>query len=83
MADPQTLSALMMQQLPGLVVTGLVAVVGCGVKFLRDMARSVEQLNQNISIMVHRLNLHDEKLEDHEGRLRGVEIKVAAEIGKE
>lgn len=50
-----------------------VAVAGFGVKFLRDMSRSMAELNRNIAVLVTRLDGHEHQLDDHEHRLRTVE----------
>lgn len=48
----------------------VVSIAGFGVKFLRDLSKSVEQLNQNICVVILRIDNHEKRLDDHETRLR-------------
>lgn len=50
------------------------ALASFAVKFLRDMAISVAKLNENIAVLISRVDVHEDKLSDHEVRLRGVEL---------
>lgn len=49
-------------------------VVTWGVKFLRDLAHSVNDLNKNISLIVQRVDGHEKSIKDHELRLRAAKI---------
>lgn len=42
-------------------------------KLFRDLAKSVEHLNQNIALLLFRVDEHSKLLGDHEDRLRDVE----------
>ncbi len=59
------------------VGSALTAVMGFGVKFLRDLAKNVKSLDSTIAILVLRANDHEEEIKDHEQRLRWVEKKVS------
>jgi hypothetical protein len=62
-----------MHELYGLIWLLPTGVAGFGVKFLRDMSRSMAALNTTMAIVVTRIDTHEEKLTDHEGRIRHVE----------
>lgn len=53
--------------------TLIVSIAAFGVKFLRDLSKSVDQLNHNILVMIGRVDNHEKRIEDHELRLRGIE----------
>jgi hypothetical protein len=53
--------------------TIIVGVAAFGVKFLRDLSKSVEQLNQNILVILGRVDNHEKMIDDHESRLRSIE----------
>lgn len=63
----------LINQVIGLIVSGGVSF---GVKSLRDLSKSVSSLNKNIELILLQISGHEKKLDDHEGRLRGVEKKV-------
>lgn len=45
-----------------------------GVKKLGQMADSIEKLNVHVAILIDRDNTKEKRLDDHEGRIRHLEI---------
>lgn len=54
-----------------LLPTGIAAF---GVKFLRDLSLNVKELNTNVAVIMERVSGHERMLEDHEDRIRTVEL---------
>lgn len=44
-----------------------------GLKFLSDITKSIQRLNENILLVIQRVDRHEELLDDHEERIREVE----------
>lgn len=63
-----------LSSLVGVLISGLgsmfTALLGFGVKFLRDMSHSVDRLNTNIEVLIHKTDNHETRIDDHENRLR-------------
>lgn len=61
----------------GIVLSGIgsavTAMIGFGVKFLRDMSKSIDRLNTNIEVLIARTDVHEKRIADHEERIRVVE----------
>ncbi len=55
------------------VGSAITAMIGFGVKFLRDVSISVNRLSTNIEVLITRTNSIEKLVLDHEGRLRVVE----------
>lgn len=68
-----------LSSLVGVLISGLgsmfTALLGFGVKFLRDMSYSVDRLNTNIEVLIHKTDNHETRIDDHENRLRSFENK--------
>jgi adenosine/AMP kinase len=63
----------------GSILTG---VIGFGIKYLRDLNRSVTALNASIEILIKLNESQDERLIDHEMRLREAERLAKSEDSK-
>lgn len=61
----------------GLILSGIgtagTTIIGFGVKFIRDLARSVSDLNTTLAVLVEKTKNHDNVIVDHEARLRKIE----------
>ena len=53
----------------------IVGLIGWGVKFLGNMAKSISEINQNIRVLVTRVDNHEKRLDNHEERIMDFEVK--------